>query len=157
MTLTLTKNLAKGKLTSFLRKDSLIGSCYFPPSMAAVWKSEHGSSLSKLLLFLNSKKIYYDLVRVSLPTLSSFLHAQFADLLLCHRVWRHKSSSTQQEQEGGNPDISGQHRIFHSIGPPNHPRCSCTFALFALKVQSLYYCDVLRIEIFCLKCKRTKL
>ena len=117
MTLTLTKNFAKCNFSSFnfLRKNSLIGSCYvlpLPASMAAVWKSEHSSSLSKLLLFLNSKKIYYDLVRVSLPTLSSFLHAQFAELMLCHRLWRHKSSSTQLEQEGGNPDISGQHPNF---------------------------------------------
>ena len=117
MTLTLTKNLAKGKLSNFkffkerfAHRQLLLP---LPPSMAAVWKSEHGSSLSKLLLFLNSKEIfYYHLVRFSLPTLSSFLHAQFAELLLCHRVWRHKSSSTQQEQEGGNPDISGQHPNF---------------------------------------------
>ena len=91
MTLTLTKNFAKCNFSSFkffkerfAHRQLLLP---LPASMAAVWKSEHSSSLSKLLLFLNSKEIfYYHLVRFSLPTLSSFLHAQFADLLLCHRV-----------------------------------------------------------------------
>ena len=56
---------------------------------------------------------------------------------------RHKRSSTQGRRLGvQNPDISGQHPII--LG---HRQFVNALALFALKVQLMYYCDVPLISI----------